>query len=278
MVDTTNQDALHFDIGRRYVRSSDIHDRFGGSRQSGISVSASYPAIFLFTGRSGAQYGYADSWTDDGTYLYTGEGRTGDMAFTRGNRAIRDHLANGKDLHLFETAGKGDPCRYVGTFICAGWHQDKGPDWNGTTRNAIVFHLIPLEDVGNSSQIAVVDVDGLSLSELRKRALRAAENSKEQNVSQSHRNFYVRSKTVQKYVLARANGVCECCGSSAPFLRRDGRPYLEPHHIQRLSDGGPDHPRSVAGICPNCHREIHFGKHGREINKQLADKVRELET
>ncbi len=55
-----------FEMGRRYQRAADIHDPFGGSRQSGISPSASHPLIFLFTGSSGAQYGFADAWTDDG--------------------------------------------------------------------------------------------------------------------------------------------------------------------------------------------------------------------
>jgi hypothetical protein len=34
---------------------------------------------------------------------------------------------------------------------------------------------------------------------------------------------------------------------------------LEPHHIRRLGDGGPDDPRFMGAVCPNCHREIHHG-------------------
>lgn len=44
---------------------------------------------------------------------------------------------------------------------------------------------------------------------------------------------------------------------AAPFQRKDGTPYLEPHHIQRLADEGPDHPKWVGAVCPSCHREIH---------------------
>jgi len=36
-----------------------------------------------------------------------------------------------------------------------------------------------------------------------------------------------------------------------------------------LADDGPDDPRFVAGICPNCHREIHFGVHGSTRNIAL---------
>ena len=51
-----------------------------------------------------------------------------------------------------------------------------------------------------------------------------------------------RSAAVREYVLARSTGVCEGCGTPAPFVTAQGAPYLEPHHTRRLSDGGPDHP------------------------------------
>jgi 5-methylcytosine-specific restriction protein A len=65
--------------------------------------------------------------------------------------------------------------------------------------------------------------------------------------------------------------VCEACRKPAPYRRRDGTPYLEPHHTQRLSDGGPDHPRWVAAICPNCHAEVHHGMDGEAVNRRLQE-------
>lgn len=41
-------------------------------------------AIFLFTRGFGSQFGYDDGWTDEGIYLYTGEGQVGDMRFVGG--------------------------------------------------------------------------------------------------------------------------------------------------------------------------------------------------
>lgn len=38
-------------------------------------------------------------------------------------------------------------------------------------------------------------------------------------------------------VVRPAGHLCEGCGAPAPFMRRDGRPYLEPHHTRRLTDG-----------------------------------------
>jgi 5-methylcytosine-specific restriction protein A len=52
-----------------------------------------------------------------------------------------------------------------------------------------------------------------------------------------------------------------------------GSPYLEPHHIRRISDGGPDDPRFMGAVCPNCHREIHFGLRGDEKNAALLANV-----
>ena len=41
------------------------------------------------------------------------------------------------------------------------------------------------------------------------------------------------------------------CGAEGPFPTRalPERPYLEPHHTDRLSDGGPDHPARVIALC-----------------------------
>ena len=57
----------------------------------------------------------------------------------------------------------------------------------------------------------------------------------------------------------------------------DGTLYLEPHHTRRLSDGGPDHPRWVGALCPNCHREIHHGADGVRKNKRLQQSLGKLE-
>jgi hypothetical protein len=79
------------------------------------------------------------------------------------------------------------------------------------------------------------------------------------------------------YVLKRANGHCEACKKAAPFLRKDGTPYLEPHHIKRVADGGPDHPRFVGAVCPTCHRIIHHGEGGVKLNAELEQYVLDLE-
>ncbi|MEO6305602.1 MAG: HNH endonuclease signature motif containing protein [Bacteroidia bacterium] len=85
-----------------YKRSS-IHDEFGGNRQSGISPSAKFPYIFIFSGKTGKQHGYQDGWDNPNVYSYTGHGQDGDMNFSMGNLALRDHVKNGKRVFLFES-------------------------------------------------------------------------------------------------------------------------------------------------------------------------------
>ena len=54
--------------------------------------------------------------------------------------------------------------------------------------------------------------------------------------------------------------------------RKEMVPYLNPT-TKRLADEGPDHPQWVGAICPTCHRRIHSGVDGKEVNKQLMVKL-----
>ena len=267
-----------FEIGKLYNRRRDIHGRFGGQQQGGISTPSQAPFIFLFTGDSGHEFGYSDHWEDD-VYAYVGEGQTGDMQFIRGNKSIRDHRKKGKELLLFKTTGKGKPVEFMGQFVCASWHEDRGPDGEGDDRSIIVFHLIRSDDAAdlNEDENHEIVEAVVSMEELRRKAYAAGGEPSQQNTSESSREYHKRSKAVKDYVLARADGVCELCKEPAPFTRRNGTPYLEPHHTLRVSDSGPDHPRWVGGICPNCHREIHSGVNGKILNATLITSLEELE-
>ena len=116
-----------------------LHEAYGGQRQGGIGTPSEHPFILLFTGHTGEQYGYRDVWLDDGTFRYTGEGQIGDMTFVGGNRAIRDHAIDGKDLNLYEKTSKGH-VQFVGQMVCAGYEWfPKVSDVIGDPRSIIVF-------------------------------------------------------------------------------------------------------------------------------------------
>jgi 5-methylcytosine-specific restriction protein A len=190
------------------------------------------------------------------------------MTFVRGNKAIRDHLVNGKELLLFENLGSGTKNKFLGDFACASWEIRVAPDKNRNRRRVIVFHLVQQEELDSAIPAATVST-GQPLEELRRRAYAASSIPAEKDTRQTLRRYYERSEDVRVYVLARAAGTCESCGKPAPFMRPDGSPYLEPHHTRRVSDGGLDHPRWVGGICPTCHKEIHYGMNGIDINRRL---------
>jgi hypothetical protein len=82
---------------------------------------------------------------------------------------------------------------------------------------------------------------------------------------------YVRDPKVVRWVLDRAQGICELCLKPAPFFDAEGEPFLEVHHVVLLADKGPDTVENARGLCPNCHREIHLGLNKRELKGRLLE-------
>ena len=233
-------------VHQTYVRRVDVHEAFGGQRQSGIVTPKAVPGIFIFTGHGGGAIGYQDAFQADGSLRYTGQGQTGDMVMASGNLAIRDHAVMGRDLLVFEQLGKGGAIRFLGLFACAGWDTERQPDINGIEREAIVFTLVPIRETDfEGGDLTVEKAPAIDLATLRGRAIAAAAPAQMKQAA-SAATLFVRSRDVRDYVLARAAGHCEGCSQPAPFLTPAGRPYLEAHHIRRLSDGGPDDPRFVS--------------------------------
>ena len=69
--------------------------------------------------------------------------------------------------------------------------------------------------------------------------------------------IFSRSIHVKEFARKVSNGICQLCDQEAPFLDKQGTPFLEVHHIQFLYEGGRDSIDNVVAICPNCHRKIH---------------------
>lgn len=273
--------SLSFVIGETYRRRS-LHELYGGQNQGGISTPRSVSAIFLFTSDSGRQYGYSDGFQSDGLFWYTGEGQKGNMRMVRGNRAILRHEEEGREIHLFESVSQG--VHYLGRAVYLSHSWVTALDLEGKPREAIVFKLAveggsagtPIPGEGVSLSRDVERLWSKSLDELRKIAL-GAPISSSASAEERTRKVYRRNAGVKAYVLRRADGHCEGCKQPAPFRMADGKPYLEPHHIRRLADEGPDHPMWVAALCPNCHRRVHHGEDGTAFNEQIAQRIQDLE-
>ncbi|PKM20846.1 MAG: HNH endonuclease [Gammaproteobacteria bacterium HGW-Gammaproteobacteria-15] len=271
-----------FDVGKEYKRKEDIHDVYGGQSQSGISTPKKHLVILLFTSEGGEQHGYKDEYRDDGLFWYTGEGQVGDMKMASGNKAILEHAKKQKSIHVFESTRKAY-VRYVGSAECLGYHEEIRPDRNGNDRTVFVFHL-DIDSVNSEYEISepnssygpknTKNLKNKSISELRQAALESAPKNATPN--EKRETAYYRSEALKLYVIARSGGFCEGCKSKAPFNTKAG-PFLECHHVHRLADGGPDHPKNVVALCPNCHRRAHFAKDAETYNAKLKKVAIEAE-
>jgi predicted HNH restriction endonuclease len=52
------------------------------------------------------------------------------------------------------------------------------------------------------------------------------------------------------------------------------RRYLETHHVIFLAHDGADKPTNVIALCPNDHREAHFGKRSAGIEAEMILKLK----
>jgi len=128
--------------------------------------------------------------------------------------------------------------------------------WSEVYQLADIENPIPVEEVTEEFEKAVTSSKYMSHG--REERLEKA-NKYPKEVQIISRGFK-RNADVVVAVLERANGYCEKCESKAPFIRKkDNTPYLEVHHKILLAEGGEDSIENAIAVCPNCHRELHFG-------------------
>jgi 5-methylcytosine-specific restriction protein A len=112
----------------------------------------------------------------------------------------------------------------------------------------------------------VCDAIFLSDDELKERiSATDLKKSHDKNTTTFNRNIYI-----SEYVKRRAKGICQLCNNPAPFIGRDGKPFLESHHIEWLSNGGDDSTQNTVAICPNCHRKMHNICLAKDVKKLKA--------
>lgn len=83
---------------------------------------------------------------------------------------------------------------------------------------------------------------------------------------------YARDQKVRDAVLERAEGKCEYCNKLG-FVKPDGTRYLEAHHVIALANVGEDRLTNVIALCPNDHREAHFGERRKQIEREMIQKL-----
>lgn len=83
--------------------------------------------------------------------------------------------------------------------------------------------------------------------------------------------------------LRRANYSCELDSSHKTFARKkDGLDYTEAHHLIPLSaqddfNESLDITANIVSLCPNCHKEIHYGNSKKMIKKLYDQRIIQLQ-
>lgn len=150
--------AWHLDPGDTIARV-DLHDRYGGADQGGISPCRPTPNVLVFSDPDvGHQHGYFDHWEGD-VFHYCGEGQKGDQEMKRGNKAILEHEEQGRALRVF--AGVGGEVTYVGEFELhpeQAWYYDRAPESDGDAmRDVIMFRLVPKGEFHHEGEVVEPD-------------------------------------------------------------------------------------------------------------------------
>lgn len=207
---------------------------------------------------------YEGRWINDVLH-FTGMGLEGDQRIDYAqNKTLVESRNNEIDIFLFEVFRQGDYI-FKGPVELAGEpYQEEQPDINSNARQVWIF---PLKMVNQPSILPITETvhltkqkqrqriaKRLSDKELLKRAICSRKSAGARNLLSTvfEANVYV-----AELAKRRAEGICQLCGQPAPFKDKMGEPYLEPHHIVWLSQGGEDNIENTVALCPNCHTKMH---------------------
>lgn len=164
---------------------------------------------------------------------------------------------------------------YVFSLLNREWVTGLKPAKNVGRKNGEKIEAFIAELEGNPVRSSVgfdIDVDVY----LEKKQFPKPSGVIEPKASYGNAIIYERSASVKAWVLRRASGECERCGEPAPFKTVAGNPYLEVHHVKRLSEGGSDTVENCVALCPNCHRYLHYGSDKTQQLELLYKNVPEL--
>lgn len=271
-------------VGNVYS-NEEVAKMFSCSPQGGIRVSKTNKTVTIISKlvRRNETNPYQDKHMgNDGRIIYTGMGTVGDQKLTGQNQRIAESRTNGYRLFYFEVY-KNNEYTYKGELIL----DDKPyfvdePDLNNNIRKVIKFKLklkTPVDINCVSEEVIKEDelqkekeINKMSSSELADLAMKSSGESKTIKVISEQ---YTRDLKVKQYTLRRANGKCDLCDKEAPFVSNKNEPYLESHHVVPLSKNGKDSIVNTVALCPNCHKEMHYGKDNKKNLQKLKTKLDE---
>ncbi|WP_316778914.1 HNH endonuclease signature motif containing protein [Pedobacter antarcticus] len=272
-----------FQIGVEYFRADLLAFIGSKQQQSGVIWGNNEPNCVILTsgGKHGKNAGYGDERNKDGTWDYIGQGSKGDQEIKSYANSII--TSKEKNILLFTTreltskevkelGSRHKKYKFEGVFDFLSWDYQIQ---NGGSRDGdrlIVIKLIEAANIFNGLKFED-DLEPIQVENLIQLLAKIDKNNITTEKGITVTEYRRRSGLVKKYALMRADGKCELCRNKAPFKTKTGLPYLEVHHIFKLADDGPDHPNNVAALCPNCHREAHFGFDIESVRDNLSEIV-----
>jgi 5-methylcytosine-specific restriction enzyme A len=84
-----------------------------------------------------------------------------------------------------------------------------------------------------------------------------------------------RDNRVRAHALKRAKGRCEYCRVQG-FRPTNGGFYVEAHHIIALCDSGRDTVDNVIALCPQHHRQAHYGANAESMESEFIRILKKL--
>lgn len=161
---------------------------------------------------------------------------------------------------VFHRQRSGDDFEYAGAYKNVQvHHEEAGAKWF-ELEQATAASADTMAEESSFNQNFNERVARSRSSSPAERAKRLANARRKPRTVTVVRTEYQRNPDVVAEVLERASGICEGCSDLVPFERNaNGTPYLEVHHKMRLAEGGDDTVENAIALCPNCHRQEHFG-------------------
>jgi 5-methylcytosine-specific restriction protein A len=279
-----------FILGKRYSRVELLEYVGSKQQQSGIIWGEKRPEVVICTsgGKHGAEAAYTDRPHADGTWAYFGQGAKGDQSpdtyanqlLVQGQRSVLLFTTREPTASEARTSGnRKKQYTFMGGFCVGSWDNLTPESGKRKGDSLLTFTLVPINEADETfpqGHTVPKEKDEDLMAKLRS-SLRAMDGTPKKGTYEP-REYFRRSDLLKKYIRMRANGYCEYCKQYAPFLTPEGLPFLEIHHIFRLADDGPDEPENAVALCPNCHRNAHYGKDAGRIRDELSKITQDKES
>lgn len=250
-----------FVIGHDYTSSqlvifAEVYDNRSGGILP-IGSDGSYKAVFIKATLNGGKY--QNQWIEQGVSLKYYLKSISDV-FKEEFKVNAAIIQNPQvPIYAFVRQATGEKFRLAGIFRNMGVHTEQdGSKWfELAVRVPEADAPMDAHELQKNHKLAVSRAQAGSSSDRQRRLANAQRIPSSVTVVTT---AFVRNPDVVAEVLDRAAGVCEGCKSPAPFFRSsDGTPFLEVHHKVPLAAGGEDTVANAVALCPNCHRNEHYG-------------------